>query len=109
MTALLLAILLASDAEEVSYGDIRRLFCAETPAPELPAGLRAPPTSERHKRAQAQYAEAVAAWHDRERARRRQLEDACTRHLGTYPKGARSLDVVYLRGATRFREIVVGQ
>ncbi len=104
MMALLLLLLLAPDAEEVSCKDIERLFSTETPAPEPPAGLRAPANTERHKRAHAEYVRAIAAWHEKEGARRRQIEEACTRHLGTYPKGERRLDVVYLRGANRFRD-----
>jgi tetratricopeptide (TPR) repeat protein len=103
MTALVLLLLLAPDAEEISYEDIARLFAAEAPAPEPPAGLRAPAGSERQERARAQYAEAIADWHAKEEARRKRIEDACTEHLRAYPKGARRLDVLYLRGATRFR------
>lgn len=104
MTALCLLLLIASDAEEISYRDIERLFSTETPAPEPPAGLRAPATTERHRRAQAEYARAIASWHEKEGARRRRIEEACTRHLATYPEGERRLAVVYLRGANRFRD-----
>jgi hypothetical protein len=104
MTSLCLLLLLAPEAEEISYGDIERLFSTETLAPEPPPGLRAPATSERHKRAQAEYAAAIAAWHAKERARRERIEQACTRHLASYAKGERRLDVVYLRGANRFRD-----
>jgi hypothetical protein len=104
MTALCLLLVLAPEAEEVSYRDIERLFATESPAPEPAPGLRAPETSERHKRARAEYAEALAAWRERERARRGRIEEACTRHLASHPKGARRLDVIYLRGANRFRE-----
>jgi hypothetical protein len=104
MTSLCILLLLAPEAEEVSYRDIERLFNTESPAPEPPAGLRAPATSERHKRAQAEYAAAIAAWHEKEGARRRRIEEACTRHLVGHPTGKRRLDVIYLRGANRFRE-----
>jgi hypothetical protein len=104
MMSLCLLLVLAPEAEEVSYGDIERLFCTEARAPEPPAGLRAPATSERHKRAQAEYASAIAAWHAKERARRQRIDEACTRHLADYPKGERRLDVIYLRGANRFRD-----
>lgn len=104
MTSLLLLLLLAPEAEEVSYGDIERLFGAQTPAPEPPAGLRAPPNSERHKRAQAEYADAISDWHENEGARRRRIEEACTRHLLAHPNGDRRVDVLYLRGANRFRD-----
>ena len=104
MTPLVLLLVLAPEAEETSYKDIERLFSTETPAPEPPPGLRAPATTERHKRAREAYAEAIAAWHEKEGARRRRIEEACTRHLGDYPKGERVHDVLYLRGANRFRE-----
>lgn len=104
MKALCVLLLIASDAEEVSCKDIERLFSTETPAPEPPPGLRAPANTERHRRAQAEYARAIAAWHAKEGERRRTIEEACTRHLGAYPKGGRRLDVLYLRGANRFRD-----
>lgn len=102
MTSLCLLLLLAP-TEEASYEDIARLFAAEAPFPEPPAGLRAPPGSERQERARAAYAEAVADWHAKEEARRRRIVEACDHHLATFPDGSRRLDVLYLRGATRFR------
>ncbi len=102
--AICLLLLLAPDAEEISYGDIARLFASAAPSPEPPAGLRAQPGTERHERARAQYAAAIAEWHAKEEARRSQIVEACTRHLGAFPKGPRRPDVLYLRGATRFRD-----
>jgi len=104
VTGLCLLLLLAADAEEGSYQDIARAFAAEAPAPEPPAGLRAPPGSERQERARTQYARDIAEWHAKEDARRRKIVDACTRHLGAFPEGKHRLDVLYLRGVTRFRE-----
>ncbi len=104
MTALCLLLLLAPDSEEASYQDIARVFAAEAPAPEPPAGLRAQIGTERHDRARAQYADAIADWHAKEEARRRRIVEACNRHLGAFPEGRRRLDVLYLRGATRFQE-----
>lgn len=103
MTALCLLLLLAPDAEGVSYEDIARVFSTETPSPEPPAGLRAQPGTERHERARVQYAEEIATWHAKEETRRRQIIEACNRHLGAFPQGKRRLDVLYLRGATCFR------
>jgi hypothetical protein len=99
-----LALLLAPEGEEDSYRDIARAFAAETPSPEPPAGLRSPPGSERHERARTQYADAIADWHAKEEARRRRVVEACTRHLTAFPEGRRRLDVLYLRGATRYQE-----
>lgn len=104
MTPLCLLLLLAPDAEETSYQDIARVFAAETPSPEPPAGLRARPGTERHERARTQYAAAIAEWHGKEQARRLRIVEASTRHLGAFPEGRRRLDILYLRGATRFRE-----
>jgi hypothetical protein len=100
---LLLALLLVPD-EEASYQDIARAFAAETPSPEPPAGLRAQSGTERHERARMEYAESIAEWHAKEAARRRGVVEACTRHLGTFPEGRRRADVLYLRGATYFRD-----
>ncbi|HEX5136080.1 MAG TPA: hypothetical protein VFY93_03850 [Planctomycetota bacterium] len=104
MTALCLLLLFAPGAEETSYADIERLFRTETPAPEPPAGLRAPANSPRHERAREEYREAVARWHEKEDARRRTIEEACTRHLSQYPEGEHRLDVLYLRGVNRYRD-----
>ena len=105
MTAGIVAalLLLAPDAEQESYGAIAALFAAEAPAPEPPAGLRAPPGSERHERARAAYAEALREWKEKEDARRHELIASCDRHLAAFPAGRRKADVLYLRGATRFR------
>lgn len=108
MTGLLLLLLLAPD-EEASYEDIARLFAAESPSPEPPAGLRAPPGSDRHQRARKEYTAAIADWHAKEETRRRTIVEACTRHLGNFPEGKRRLDVLYLRGATRFQEGEFGE
>lgn len=104
MTALCLLLLLAPDAEEASYEDIARVFAAETPSPEPPAGLRAPIGTERHERARTEYAGQIAAWHVKEQERRRRIVAACSRHLVAFPEGARRMDVLYLRGATFFRD-----
>ncbi|MFI5402278.1 MAG: tol-pal system YbgF family protein, partial [Planctomycetota bacterium] len=63
-----------------------------------------PQGSERHERARKDYADAIADWHAKEEARRRRIIEACTRHLGAFPAGPRRPDVLYVRGATRFRE-----
>jgi hypothetical protein len=103
--AVLSALLLfAPDAEDASYKEIARLFAAETPEPEPPAGLRAPEGGDRHDRARARYEELLREWQAKEEARRRQLVEACDRHLLAHPEGARRLDVIYVRGATRFRD-----
>jgi len=104
MTTLCLLLLFAPGAEETSYTDIERLFRAETPAPEPPAGLRAPANSERHERARKEYLAAVAQWHEKEGARRRMIEEACTRYLSQYPEGEHRLDVLYLRGVNRYHD-----
>jgi tetratricopeptide (TPR) repeat protein len=104
VTALCLLLLLAPDAEEASYEDIARVFATETPSPEPPAGLRAQIGSERHERARAQYAEEIATWHAKEQARRRRIVEACSRHLLVFREGKRRMDVLYLRGATFFRD-----
>ena len=97
-------LLLAPDAEETSYEEIAALFAAEAPAPEPPAGLRAPPGSDRHERARRKYADALTEWKGKEAARRQRLLAACDRHLDAFPEGRRRNDVLYLRGATRFRD-----
>jgi len=97
-------LLLSPETEEDSYKAIAELFTAEAPAPEPPAGLRAPPGSERHERARLKYTEALKEWKDKEDARRRELLESCERHLAKFPAGRRHADVVYVRGVTRFRE-----
>jgi tetratricopeptide (TPR) repeat protein len=102
--ALCLLLFFAPGAEEDSYKDIERAFAAGAPAPEPPAGLRAPAGSERHERARSSYNKAIADWHAKEHERRRLVVEACSRHLTDYPDGARRADVIYLRGATRFQD-----
>jgi hypothetical protein len=104
MKALCLLLIFAPGAEETSYADIERLFRTEIPAPEPPAGLRAPANSARHERARKEYLDAVAQWHEKEGARRRMIEEACTRHLSKYPEGEHRLDVAYLSGVNRYRD-----
>jgi tetratricopeptide (TPR) repeat protein len=102
--ALCLLLLLSPESEEDSYKDLARAFAAGAPAPEPPAGLRAPAGSDRHERARGQYNRAIADWHAKEGERRRLVIEACTRHLASYPEGTRRLDVLYVRGAARYQE-----
>jgi hypothetical protein len=96
-------LLLAPDAEDASYREIARLFGAEAPEPEPPAGLRAPEKSERYERARAKYEELLREWRAREGARRASVVEACDRYLLAYPEGGHRAHVLYIRGATRFR------
>lgn len=104
MTRCLFLLLLLAPDEEAAYQDIARVFAAEAPSPEPPAGLRAQAGTERHERARAEYTESIAEWHAKEGTRRRRIVEACTRHITAFPEGRRRADVLYLRGATYFRD-----
>lgn len=100
--ALLVLLLAPGSAEEASFREIRKLFEAAAPEPEPPPGLRAPPETERHRRAAGIYARALETWETAERKRRANLVELCSKHLERFAEGERAGDVRYLRGVTRF-------
>jgi len=103
LLASLLLLLAADEAEEASYQALVALFQHEAPEPEPPPGLRAPPDSDRYRRAAEQYEADLARWREEEARRRAELVELAGRHLERFEKGERCAAVLYLRGATLFR------
>ncbi len=91
------------ESEEASYQRCWKSFRAAKPEPDPLPGLRAPPDSDRHRRAAQRYRALLATWEKSEAERRAALEQSLTEHLAQYPRGPRASHVRYLRGATRFQ------
>ena len=90
MIAALLAGLLLLAPEETAQGSLRALVQlteSEPQEPEPPPGVRAPPETERYRKAARRYGEAMARFEKLHAAWRRTVVDACAAYLERYPDG----------------------
>jgi hypothetical protein len=107
IVALLAAACLAAPGEgtrgDQAHARIMELFQAVAREPEPPPGLRAPPMTERHRRAREQYRASIGEWRRAERERRTRLILLCTRFLEAETGSRRAREVRYVRGVTHFQ------
>jgi len=87
-----------AEAEQSAFERIEQLHAAAAPEPEPPPGLRAPPGTDRHKKALERYAADLKAWEQRERKRSAELEKLARSFLQRYPDSKHGLRVLLWRG-----------